>query len=1059
MSPIRHALLRSLLPVSLSLGLIFQVIAHAYADDPNHVQIDGIEFKLSQGLALERAVPKSLVKWPVLIDWDSNGRLVVVEAGGAFKPIVESNNKLLDKIVRLEDTDGDGIFDKRILAADKLPFTEGILCLGKSILASAPPYIWKLTDNDGDGHCEKREVWFDGQTITGCANDLHGPHLGIDGWIYWCKGAKAKQTHELTDGSQLNDRAAHIFRRRFEGGAIESVMSGGMENLVEVAFTPTGDRFFSATFMQLPANGKRDGIGHALYGSVHGRKHAVVSAKQVIRTGPLIPVMTHLGPAAPSGLICLDEGNQTLLPNSNKSNSSVLVTAQFNLHRVSAHRLQPDGAGYRTNDHFLLESDQVDFHPTDVLEDESGDLLVVDTGGWYDLCCPTSRGDQKVANGGIYRLRPVETGENEAAETPKSSQPAPIDWDQVSSTKCVELLSDPRPWIRTQAVLHMGELGDQVVPEIKAALSGKHDSSFSIDLIWALSHIGSDAALTIVHDRLLTDEASKHLDQRLAACHILGLYRFSPALSTLQNLCKNSDIRLVRAAVEALGRIKHLSSVEVLMQVAGRAESDAVLRHSLIYALIEIGDKQKLRTYLDDKNDAATRAIALVTLNVLKDSTISSFALNAIHSEQPLLINTAVEILKQHPGWSAQTNDHLARLSEAAISKTTLSLTGNRTQSNEIAQNTLQTMLRAWQAQPAVRAFVSQQLRRNELSLKYKLGLLDAWEGLELPRAFDQPLSQLLLRDAELVGKRLHSLKLSPQKHQRLVAAIKGELESLDALSFTKVTTFLNALPSDSGYSNDQIEEYLLRNDSYSLLSKMQIGNSLGHKVLQRLGSVSPTKLPDAVTTISRAKQEVLDLQMMKQLSVLPAASMLDVGLLPSLYRDRSDSLRQAAAELDENLHSAPDDVAAAVQAKLASLPAGDAVRGLQIFRGSKANCIACHKLGHVGGEVGPELTKIGNTRTRDALLESILFPNVRIEQGFRPLKVLTIDGQVYNGLATREASIVHLQTNAEKRVSIPEDEIEQEQPGEVSIMPTGMLEQLTNQELADLLAVLKNAK
>ena len=1044
MNAVRFTSLTSLLLTCLSFSQVFFLIDHALADEPNKVQLDGVEFELQSGLTLERAVPKSLSKWPVVVDWDSDGRLVVVEAGGASKPIVESNKKLLDRIVRLEDTNGDGIFDKRILAADKLPFTVGVLCIENSILASAPPYIWKLTDNDGDGFCEKREVWFDGQTITGCANDLHGPHLVIDGWIYWCKGAKAEQTHELTDGSQLKDRAAHIFRRRLEGGAIESVMSGGMENLVEVAFTPTGDRFFTSTFIQLPANGKRDGIGHALYGSVFGRNHAVVNAKNVVRTGPLMPVMTHLGPAAPSGLICLSEGNQTLMSISNKSNSSVLVTAQFNLHRVSAHRLEPDGAGYRATDHVLLESDQVDFHPTDVLEDESGDLLIVDTGGWYDLCCPTSRGDQKVANGGIYRLRRTETGNT------KSSKLASIDWQQLSPRKCIELLGDPRPWIRTSALLRIRELGDQVVPEIEAALSRKQKLPSSMDLVWALSHIGSDAALTIVHDRILTDQNAKHSDPRLAACHILGLYRFAPAVSTLQALCGNPDVRLVRAAVEALGRIKNPDSVEVLMQVAGRTETDAVLRHSLIYALIEISDNQSLRSYLDDKNDAATRAIALVALNALKDSTISSFALDAIHSDQPLLIKTAVEILEQHPGWSTQAGEHFARLSKVAVG----------TKSSAIAQDTLQTLLRAWQSQPAVRAFVAKQLRRAELSLEYKLGLLDAWEGLELPRAFDQPLSHLLSLHAERVGKRLSSFSLSVSKHQRLVTALKDEIENLAATrSYQKVLVFLNALPNDSGYSNDQIQEYLLRNDSYSLLSKLGIDKSLGQRVLQRLDSVSPTNLPDAVTTISGAKQDELDLQLLEQLSVLPAARMLDTGLLTSLYRDRSDSLRRAAAELEEQLHAAPDDVAAAVQAKLASLPKGDAVRGLKVFRGSKANCAACHKLGHVGGEYGPEFTKIGNTRTREALLESILFPNVRIEQGFRPLKILTIDGQVFNGLAKREAGIVHLQTNADNRVSIPEDEIDMEQPGEVSIMPTGMLEQLTNQELADLLAVLKNAK
>jgi putative membrane-bound dehydrogenase-like protein len=1053
MEIIKHPINNSLLLICFSVSLFFFVTDHAFADDSRQVQIDGIEFTLAAGLTLERAVPKSLVKWPVAVDWDCEGRLVVVEAGGAFKPIVESNAKLLDKIVRLEDTDGDGVFDKKSLVADKLPLTQGVLCLGKSILVSSPPCIWKLTDKDGDGYCEEREVWFDGQTLTGCANDLHGPHLGIDGWIYWCKGAKAEQTHDLTDGSQLKDRAAHIFRRQLRGGAIESVMSGGMENLVEVAFTPTGDRFFSATFIQLPANGKRDGIGHALYGSVYGRKHAVVSAKQVVRTGPLMPVMIHLGPAAPSGLICLSQGDRTLNPKSSNLDASVLVTAQFNLHRVSAHRLQPHGAGFRASDHVLLEGDQVDFHPTDILEDATGDLLIVDTGGWYDLCCPTSRGDQKVANGGIYRLRRILTKEEKPVGALKSSQPALIDWVNVSSTKCVELLCDPRPWIRTRAVLRIGKLGDQVVPEIEAALSNKQASPDSVNLIWALSHIGSDAALAIVHN-VLTDR-NKQLDQRLAACHILGLYRYAPAVSTLQALCEDSEIRLVRSAVEALGRVKDPASVEALMKTSSLTESDAILRHSLIYALIEIGANSSLRSYLDDRNDAATKAIALVALSALKDATISSMALNAVHSEQPSLIYTAVEILKQHPGWSSQANDHLSRLSKAAISKTNV-----RTKSNQVAQDTLQTLLRAWQSQLVARTFVAQQLQREELDLEYKLGLLDAWDGLELPGAFDRPLSPLLSHNAELVGKRLSSFKLSTQKNRRLVGAIKDQLENLVAArSYPKAAVLLAALPDDSGYSNEQIEEYLLRNESYSLLSKMQIDKSVAQKILLRLASISPTNLPDAVTIISRAKHEELDLQLMKRLLVLPAARMLDIGLLPTLYRDRGVPLRQAATDVEKQLHAPPDDIATAVRVKLASLPAGDAVRGLKIFRGSKANCVACHKLGHVGGEWGPELTKIGGTRSREALLESILFPNVRIEQGFRPLKIQTIDGQVFSGLENRESGIVHLQINAAKRISIPENEIEQEQPSKVSIMPTGMMEQLTNQQLADLLAVLKNAR
>ncbi len=265
--------------------------------------IGEITFTLPAGLQVERLASESLVHWPVVADWDAQGRLVVVESGGVGRPIEEHNKQGLHRIVRLSDTNGDGVLDTRMIAAKDLPFTEGVLCLGDDMLIAAPPEILKLSDEDHDGVCEKREVWFDGQTITGCANDLHGPYLGLDGWIYWCKGAFAEQTHLLANGKVLRDKAAHIFRRRMAGGPIESVISGGMDNPVEVAFTPEGEKFFTSTFLQHPGNGRRDGIAHAMYGSVFGKDHSAIEG--LIRTGPLMPIMTHLGPAAPSGLTCL----------------------------------------------------------------------------------------------------------------------------------------------------------------------------------------------------------------------------------------------------------------------------------------------------------------------------------------------------------------------------------------------------------------------------------------------------------------------------------------------------------------------------------------------------------------------------------------------------------------------------------------------------------------------------------------------------------------------------------------------------------------------------------
>ena len=194
------------------------------------------------------------------------------------------------RILRLEDSDGDGRFDSRTVFADRMMFPEGTLWFAGSLYVAAPPSIWKLTDTDGDGVADRREEWFQGKTLTGCANDLHGPYLGPDGWIYWCKGAFAEQTYERPGRAPFVTKASHIFRSRPDNSAIEPVMTGGMDNPVDVVFTPGGERIFTTTFLQQPGGGRRDGLIHAVYGGVYGKVNPVVDGHK--RTSPeLMPVV------------------------------------------------------------------------------------------------------------------------------------------------------------------------------------------------------------------------------------------------------------------------------------------------------------------------------------------------------------------------------------------------------------------------------------------------------------------------------------------------------------------------------------------------------------------------------------------------------------------------------------------------------------------------------------------------------------------------------------------------------------------------------------------------
>ena len=119
-----------------------------------------------------------LVDRPITAAFDEQGRLYVADSSGSNDNVQKQLAERPHRIVRLEDTDGDGTFDTRTMFADKMMFPEGTMWFDGSLYVSAPPSIWKLTDTDGDGVADQRVEWFQGKTLTGCANDLHGPYLG-----------------------------------------------------------------------------------------------------------------------------------------------------------------------------------------------------------------------------------------------------------------------------------------------------------------------------------------------------------------------------------------------------------------------------------------------------------------------------------------------------------------------------------------------------------------------------------------------------------------------------------------------------------------------------------------------------------------------------------------------------------------------------------------------------------------------------------------------------------------------------------------------------------------
>lgn len=129
----------------------------------------------------------------------------------------------------------------------------------------------------------------------------------------------------------------------------------------------------------------------------------------------------------------------------------------------------------------------------------------------------------------------------------------------------------------------------------------------------------------------------------------------------------------------------------------------------------------------------------------------------------------------------------------------------------------------------------------------------------------------------------------------------------------------------------------------------------------------------------------------------------------------------------------------------------GNAERGGAAF--AKATCAACHDGGRA---VGPSLLGISKRFSREDLLTAILQPSKDVSARYRPTRIVTTDEKAYLGIIIYEATDgVILQTGADTTVRIAGADIASKKPAEVSLMPAGLLDKLSDAEIADLLAYL----
>ena len=129
----------------------------------------------------------------------------------------------------------------------------------------------------------------------------------------------------------------------------------------------------------------------------------------------------------------------------------------------------------------------------------------------------------------------------------------------------------------------------------------------------------------------------------------------------------------------------------------------------------------------------------------------------------------------------------------------------------------------------------------------------------------------------------------------------------------------------------------------------------------------------------------------------------------------------------------------------------GDPARGEAIFRRKDAQCLKCHAIGGAGGLVGPDLVSIGATAQVDYLVESLLAPAVKVKENYHSQLVLMDDGRVVTGIPVRETKTELVLRDADdKLLTLAKDAIEERKDGR-SLMPDGLADPLTREEIVDL--------
>ncbi|HXG47234.1 MAG TPA: PVC-type heme-binding CxxCH protein, partial [Methylomirabilota bacterium] len=179
-------------------------------------------FRVRPGFTVELVAAEPLVRDPIAFDWSADGRLWVVEMGD-YPEGIGPERKPAGTVRLLEDTNGDGRYDKGTVFLEGLRYPTGVFPWRRGVLVSAAPDIIYAEDTDGDGRADRRETLFTGFAEGNPQHLVNGFEYGLDNWIYGANGDSGGKVRPAgMPGATAIDLSGRDFRFRPDDRRLES---------------------------------------------------------------------------------------------------------------------------------------------------------------------------------------------------------------------------------------------------------------------------------------------------------------------------------------------------------------------------------------------------------------------------------------------------------------------------------------------------------------------------------------------------------------------------------------------------------------------------------------------------------------------------------------------------------------------------------------------------------------------------------------------------------------------------------------------------------------------